>query len=234
MDKIVIQSKEVEAVGIFPEQPGHLAPKLESPVSLSARVGMSLLVLVLPLLCLVTLAMRLAMRGLPPRTRYAWLDFLSSLLIVSGLLTSLAFVAMVATGMTGMKGPSVGIPGSGAVTGSLRELDSRREFPALPAAAPLAAQEVAGQLKSLVVVLSPAQKLWFGNREMPGGSLGSGIILEASDRGYLIMTALHVATPAGAGDRMLGQGDCAAQRAGPGSGVAAETGRSLNLCASHT
>jgi hypothetical protein len=56
---------------------------------------MSPLVFVLPLLCLIMLVVRVAMRGLPPRTRFAWVSFLSTLLTISGTFTSIAAVLAV-------------------------------------------------------------------------------------------------------------------------------------------
>jgi len=44
------------------------------------------------LLCLVTIILRVAFRGQTPRIRYAWTSFLSTLLIISGFLTSASTV----------------------------------------------------------------------------------------------------------------------------------------------
>ena len=104
MEKIIISNREIAETAAPAEQPTRLEPKLPPPVPRWAKVALSPLVLVLPVLCLVTVALRIAMRGLPPRTRYAWLAFLSSLLIVSGIVTSTAAVLVVSLAPRPSKG----------------------------------------------------------------------------------------------------------------------------------
>jgi len=182
MEKIVIESREVaEVVPSLPDQPSRLEPKLAPAIPLWAKLAMAPLVLLLPVLCLITLVLRVAMRGLPPRTRFAWLSYLSTLLIVSGMLTSIAAVVAVAF-----------VPLPAIVSGSLNELDSKHAFPALPSATPLTATEVSDQLKPLVTVITPARRTWFSHNEMPSSGFGAGVLLKAGPDGYLILTARHV------------------------------------------
>jgi|HubBroStandDraft_6_1064221.scaffolds.fasta_scaffold00118_10 S1-C subfamily serine protease len=181
MEKIVIGSGEIAQVGPPPEQPNRLEPKLPPPVPIWAKVAMAPLVFVLPLLCLIALILRVATRGLPPRTRFAWLSYLSTLLIVSGLLTSAASVLTVAF-----------VPLPAIVSRNLNELDSRTTFPTLPSASPLSAKEVSEELKPLVAVITPARQTWFSKKEMPSNGFGAGVVLEATADGYLILTARHV------------------------------------------
>ena len=182
MEKIVIGSKEVsEVVAAPPDQPRALEPKLPPPVPIWAKAAMSPLVLVLPILCLFTLVVRVAMKGLPPRTRIAWLTFLSTLLIISGMLTSVAAVLSVAF-----------VPLPAIVSGSLNELDAKTTYPTLPSAAPLTAKDVSEELKPLVTVISPARMTWFSKNESPSNGFGAGVLLEAGPEGYLILTARHV------------------------------------------
>lgn len=182
MEKIVIGSQEVSAVvPSAPDQPPRLEPKLPPPVRLWARLSMSPLVLVLPVLCLFVLVVRVAMRGLPPRTRFAWLAFLNTLLIVSGILTSIVSVVAISF-----------VPLPVFVGGSLSELDTRDKFPSLPSATPLRAKDFSEQLKPLVAVITPALRTWFTHGEMPSSGLGAGVLLEAGPKGYLLLTANHV------------------------------------------
>ena len=182
MEKIVIGSQEIsEVTSATPDQPTRLEPKLPPPVPVWAKVVLSPLVFVLPLLCLITLVVRVAMRGLPPRTRFAWLSFLSTLLIISGIFTSIAAVLAVAF-----------VPLPAIVSGSLNELDTKISFPALPSLAPMTAKEVSEQLKPLVAVISPARRASTSHNEMPSNGFGAGVLLEASPEGYLLMTARHV------------------------------------------
>lgn len=182
MEKIVIGSLEVSEVAVAaPDQPNRLEPKLPHPVPTWARVAMSPLVIVLPLLCLFTIVLRFAMRGLPPRTRFAWLSFLSTLLVISGMITSVAAVLAVAF-----------VPLPSFVSASLGELDSRASFPILPSGKGLTATDVSQQLKPLVAVISPARRTWFSHNEMPSNDFGAGVLLEAGPEGYLLLTARHV------------------------------------------
>ena len=187
MEKIVIAAGEVSSVVPAPtDQLGRLEPKLPPPVPVWAKLAMAPLILALPLLCLVALVLRVAMRGLPPRTRFAWLAFLSTLLIVSGILTSAAAVLAVAF-----------VPLPAIVSGSLSELDSRSTFPPLPSQIPLTAKDVAEELKPLVAVITPARSTWFSHNEMPSRGFGAGVLLEAGPRGYLLLTARHVIDESG-------------------------------------
>jgi len=182
MEKIVIDAKEVaEVVPSPPDQPSRLEPRLPSPVPLWAKFAMAPLIFVLPVLCLFTLVFRVAMRGLPPRTRFAWLSFLSTLLIISGILTSIVAVGAVTL-----------VPLPAIVSTSLEELDGKNIFPSLPSATPMTARDVAEELKPLVAVISPAQRTWFSRNEMPSSGFGAGVLLKAGPEGYLILTARHV------------------------------------------
>ena len=181
MEKIVIEANEVARVASAPDQPHRLEPKLPPPVPLWAKAAMSPLVLLLPLLCLFTIVLRVATRGLPPRTRYAWLAFLSTLLVISGMLTSVAAVLAVTL-----------VPLPAIVSRSLTELDARSLFPSLPTATAMTAKDVSEKLKPMVVVISPAQRSWFTHNEGPSAGFGAGVLLEASPEGYLILTARHV------------------------------------------
>lgn len=181
MEKIVISSREVAETATPAEQPTCPEPKLAPPISLWARVALSPLVLVLPALCLVAIVIRVAMRNLPPRNRYAWLGFLQSLLIVSGFLTSVAFVLA----MSFAPLPSI-------VAEGLGDFDESTQFAALPSASTMTAKEVSEKLKPLVTVIAPAWRTWFTHREIPSASFGAGVLLQAGSEGYLIATARHV------------------------------------------
>jgi S1-C subfamily serine protease len=182
MEKIVIEPREIsEVVSAPPEQPGRLEPKLPPPVPVWAKLAMSPLVLVLPVLCLITIVLRMAIRGLPPRTRFAWVSFLSTLLIISGILTSVGTVLAVAF-----------VPLPTFVGQGLSELDTRTSYPVLPSSAPLTAKDVSEQLKPMVAVISPARRTWFSHNEMPSAGFGAGVLLQAGPQGYLLMTARHV------------------------------------------
>src|SRR5882724_10898952 len=197
MDKIVISPAEVAQTQASPEIPLRLEPKLPPAVPRWAKWALSPLVLVLPLLCLVAIVLRVAMRSLPPRTRYEWTSLLATLLIVSGALTSVGTVLMYSF-----------VPLPSIVGAGLSSLDERSDFPALPAAVPMTAKEVSEKLKPLVAVITPARRSWFTHEEMPTASFGAGMLLQANSDGYLFVTARHVLdgpawTAAKAGSRAL-------------------------------
>lgn len=192
MEKIVISVDEVERAACAAPEPGKPAAHLPAPISWWAKACLSPLVLVLPVLCLVTILLRVATRGMPPRSRYAWVSFLSTLLIISGFLTSIAGVLLFT-----LKPPMPSVVSQG-----LSELDSRTAFPALPATQDLTAEQVSAQLKPLVTVITPAQRNWFSRVEGPSPVLGAGILLQANADGYLIATARHVID----GDAGIGNG----------------------------
>jgi S1-C subfamily serine protease len=181
MDKIVISAAEVAHTDASPEIPARLEPKLEPAVPTWAKWSLSPLVLVLPLFCLVAIVLRVAMRTLPPRTRHAWTSLLATLLIISGLITS------VVTLLTFSFVPLPSLVGAG-----LSELDERSDFPSLPTTTPMSAVDVSETLKPLVAVISPASRSWFTHAEMPSTGFGAGTLLQANANGYLFVTARHV------------------------------------------
>jgi S1-C subfamily serine protease len=180
MEKIVISPAEVAETHVLADQPARLEPKLPPAVPHWAKWTLAPLVLFLPLLCLVAIVLRVAMRGLPPRTRHEWTSLLATLLIVSGMLTSVATVLVFSFA------PLPSVAGAG-----LSELDEQT-FPSLPAAAAMSAQEVSVKLKPLVAVISPARRSWLTHEEMPTASFGAGTLLQANPEGYLFVTARHV------------------------------------------
>jgi hypothetical protein len=185
MEKIIISPAEVAETRAPAEQPARLEPRLASVVPWWAKVSLAPLVLVLPVLCLVVIVLRVAMRGLPPRTQHAWTAFFNTLLVVSGLSTSACTVLIFSL-------PSPLTPMPSLVSNGLSEVDERPNFPLLPATAPMSAKDVSENLKPLVAVISPVRHSWLNHQVMPGASLGAGTLLQANGEGYLFVTARHV------------------------------------------
>jgi S1-C subfamily serine protease len=180
MEKIVISTAEVAEAQTPSDQPARVEPKLAPSVPTWAKWTLAPLVLLLPLLCLVAIVLRVAMRGLPPRTRHEWTSLLATLLIVSGIITSVSTVLVLSFA------PLPPVAGVG-----LSELDERT-FPNLPAAMPMSARDVSEKLKPLVAMISPAHRSWLTHNEMPTAGFGAGTLLQASAEGYLFVTARHV------------------------------------------
>ncbi len=181
MEKIVISTTEVAETALPAEGPTRLEPKLPPPVAWWAKLALWPLVLALPLLCVIAIIFRFAMRGLPPRTRYAWTGFLATLLTTSGLVTCAAAILFVSL-----------VPPPSFVSRSLAELDEKTDFPHLPAATPMSAKDVSQELKPLVAVIAPTHRSWFHDRDIASGSFGAGALLQATSAGYLFVTARHV------------------------------------------
>ena len=181
MDKIVISSAEVARTEVAADTPTRLDSRLPPAVPAWAKWALSPLILALPLLCLVAIVLRAAMRTLPPRNRHAWTALLATLLIVSGLLTSAATVIFFSIAPL----PPLTEPG-------LSVLDERDEFPTLPSSASMSARDISEKLKPLVAVISPAQRSWLTRQVMPSASFGAGTLLQANAEGYLFLTARHV------------------------------------------
>lgn len=143
MEKIVISGREIADTGLPPDESARVEAKLAPAAPWWAKLALSPLVLFLPLLCLVSVVLRVAMRGLTPRTRFAWASLMATLLTISGVITSVAAVLI----LTLHPLPTL-------VGGGLSDLDERRDFPALPVTAPMSARQVSETLKPLVQLSS--------------------------------------------------------------------------------
>lgn len=184
-EKVTVSLDEIEKT-VAEDRPAQaplaaLKP-LPPAIPLWSRIALSALTLVLPLLCIVTVILRVAFRSQAPRERNAITSFLSTLLVISGLLTSIAFALVLSLSH---------LPVPGLVNSGLPELDERADFPPLTANAILSSADVSRELKSLVIVVSPAVTQW-SRQEAPGSSFGAGMLLEADKDGYLFATANHV------------------------------------------
>jgi S1-C subfamily serine protease len=190
-DRVVVSSEEIEQIKPVPNAPPSSFNRLPSPVPWWARITLSPLVLVLPVLCAVAVILRVAFRSQPPRVKYAWVSFLSTLLVISGILTTAGTVLLVSFA-----------PIPALVNTGLSELDERSQFPALPSSTDLSSADVSAQLKPLVIVVSPAVRLW-NRQEVASSSFGAGVLLRADKDGYLFATANHVVHASGTTGHVL-------------------------------
>jgi len=96
LGKVVVSAEEISQVdSAEPSSSPSSVGTLPSPVPWWAKFALSAFVLVLPVLCLITIILRIAFLHQPPRFRYAWTSFLSTLLIISGFLTTAAAVTVI-------------------------------------------------------------------------------------------------------------------------------------------
>jgi S1-C subfamily serine protease len=181
MSKIVVSTSELESVSLPADQ---VTPaKLRPPISIWIRLLFLPLVLVLPLLAIVALVMRFALRTQPPRTQQAWHTYLMMLLIASSFVFTVGAVLL----FSYMPSPPQ------AISAGLSELDERTNFPTLPHATVMSGVDVGKDLRDLVMVASPAGKRWLFGGEVSTAYVGAAVLLQASSEGYLFATAGHVA-----------------------------------------
>lgn len=182
MEKIVVTTQEVQGVSAPPAGTSPGAVEHRAPLSWGVRLATLPLVLVLPLLCLVALAVRLAVHTATPRNKHAWTAWFSSLLIASGLLTTLLFSMAYFLAPRPMRFIS-----------SLPALEYLKEFPKLPAEEPMTAQQLAQRTVPLVFVLSPDGGNWnLPESYLDSAAVGAGLLLHADKEGFLIATNRHV------------------------------------------
>ncbi len=184
MDPIVITTQEVAQAQVPLQGAQEIRPKAPNPVPMWARLLFAPLVLVLPLLSLAALILRIAIRGQAPRVRQTWSSYLLTLLIISGIFSTILTVFALSLDFA---------PAPDVISSSLSDLDERGNFPVLPAGKVMSSVELSSTLKPLVLLASPAAKRWFQPTAGVSGLLGAALILHSDSRGYLLATARHVA-----------------------------------------
>ena len=184
MDPIVITTQEVAKTQVPVQGAPEVRPKVPNPVPLWARLVLAPLVIVLPLLCLVALILRVSVRSQAPRVRQSWASYLLTLLITSGLLTTILVVLSFSFSWA---------PAPDMISSALGDLDERGSFPSLPSGRVMSPIELSSTLKPLVLMASPAARRWFQKNYVTSGLLGAALILHADSHGYLLATARHVA-----------------------------------------
>jgi len=182
-EKVVVSVEEIESVVPEPDAPAAVFKRPPQPIPLWARIGLALLVPLLPVLCIFAAILKVAFRTQPPRVRAAISSFLSTLLIISGLLATAAAVLVFSF-----------VPIPAIVNTGMPQFDERTDFPLLNTGATLSSSDVSAELKPLVIVVSPAARMWRQQQEVASNSFGAGMLLEANQDGYLFATANHVAT----------------------------------------
>jgi S1-C subfamily serine protease len=184
MDPIVITNQEVAQAKIPLQDAQEIRPKVADPIPMWARLLFAPLVLVLPVLSLAALILRIATRGQAPRVRQTWSAYLLTLLIISGIFSTV--LAVFTLSLDSVQAPD-------AISSSLSDLDERGNFPTLPSGKVMSSVELSSTLKPLVLLASPAAKRWFQPTAGVSGLLGAALILHSDSHGYLLATARHVA-----------------------------------------
>jgi hypothetical protein len=199
--KLVVTAADIAAevapdttIGIRESAAGiatRVEPIRAAPVKASlpvwALVMVSAAAICLPILCLFAIAVRIAMRRREAFIREAWNRVLCTLLIVSGLVTSLAFGFVLA--LTSLVNPA---PGRSTVSLGLRPLHQIQAFPDFPSTVALNAEQIAAQTKPLVYILAPDPGFAPSQDYLSMAPIGAATLLMADDQGYLFCTSRHV------------------------------------------
>jgi hypothetical protein len=182
-DKISISSEEIAGVSLPPTSPSQALPALRADVPLFAKIALAPLVLILPALCLVAIAIRLYVRRGEPRVQYTWIRYTSSLLIVSGLVTT----ALLICALLWPQRP----PASANFDNHL--LDNITAFPDIQQSRDRTTEELASSFKKIVFIVTRLPKWDRSPREnLFSTGFGSGVLVFAGSEGYLILSSRHV------------------------------------------
>ncbi|HTS29414.1 MAG TPA: S1C family serine protease [Bryobacteraceae bacterium] len=190
-ERVVITASDVAQAGAAPSSPpapsaSPIPPPAAYEVPWWAVLLASCLAICLPLLCLFAIGIRVGIRRRDVRTQAAWNGLLCTLLIVSGLLTSVAVTYTLTLRPKSSGGPVE------VRLGALRSLDGIEPLPSLPAPHPMSTVELAARTKPLVFIVTPDSFGAFHPDSLETASLGAGTLLYADNDGYLVGTNRHV------------------------------------------
>jgi S1-C subfamily serine protease len=141
----------------------------------------------LPLLCFLAIGLRIGMRRRDTKVRESWDRVLCTLLIASGLVTSVAFTYFLA-----LSSALSSIPHRSSVPYGLRSLQQVKEFPHFPSAVTLNAEQIASQSKAMVFILTPDPGFEPSPNYLSLAPVAAATLLLADGHGYLFCTSRHV------------------------------------------
>lgn len=147
----------------------------------------SVLTLCLPLLCGISLVTLIALRH-RGQQKVVWTRFLCTLLIISGLINTVATAYV-----WFLKAPP--IESNPVLPLGLVSHDLAGSFPSFPAAHPMTAVEIAAQTKLLVFIVVPEPGRPLRDSSLEYSPVGAAALLMADQDGYLLATNRHVAEP---------------------------------------
>ncbi len=146
--KLVVSSEEVSQVAETAPGPAvssfHLQPPAAPLAPWWAKALLSPLVLALPLLCLCIVILRVLLRNETAKKRAAWLGYATTLLMISGLLHTVALVIFAFRGTTAAPLPT-----------SLAGLDRYEAYPTAPSTEEMDPAEIFAAFKPLLFIVTP-------------------------------------------------------------------------------
>ena len=181
MDKLVISSEEVASVAEM--LPSDLAsPRLPPALRGTFRVLLAPCVFLLPLLSLLTIIIWLAIRRKEPRLRHAWMNYCCALLVVSGILNSIA--AGLFLFMPAAPAPLPTVPFS---------FDTPVELTGAISSELLSPRELASRVEGAVFIVTRDSRWRKPTREtLALSGFGTGVLIFAGENEYLLATSRHV------------------------------------------
>lgn len=187
MEKLVVSAQDLEQAPVFPNGgSGEGTSRRIIPLGMAILLGCC--ALVLPLLCLATIVVWIAVRGKATAVRHAWMSLCCVMLVVSGLLSSLAglFFFLFLTWNSPVATP-VG------KTADAYALDVLTSFPVWPSEKTLNPKELAAALDTMVFIVARDGKWARPSREIVAAhGFGSGALLFADREEFLVATNRHV------------------------------------------
>ena len=189
--KLVVSSEEVSQVAETAPGPAassfHLQPPAAPLAPWWAKALLSPLVLALPLLCLCIVILRVLLRNETAKKRAAWLGYATTLLMISGLLHTVALVIFAFRGTTAAPLPT-----------SLAGLDRYEAYPTAPSTEEMDPAEIFAAFKPLLFIVTPLPPFGLTSANyLSTVAIGAGVLIYADDSGYLFATNRHVVEPMG-------------------------------------
>ena len=189
--KLVVSSEEVSQVAKATPGPAassfHLQPRAAPLAPWWAKALLSPLVLALPLLCLCIVILRVLLRNETAKKRAAWLGYATTLLMVSGLLHTVALVIFAFRGTTAAPLPT-----------SIAALDRHEAYPTAPVAEEMKPAEIFAAFKPLLFIATPLPPFGLTSANyLDTVAIGAAVLIYADDSGYLFATNRHVVEPMG-------------------------------------
>ena len=188
-ERLVISADEVAraSTGAPPMLPSSAVEANARQPSWRSRAALAPTVLALPLLCAAAVILRLANRRRPLVVKAAWNSYLTTLLVISGLLNSLLLAGLLSRGAS----PTW-------FSGRLQSLDMYDGYPAVEQDRILGASEIFGAFKPLLFIVAPVPKFGLlANEYLQHASIGSAFLVATMSDGYVLATNRHVADAEG-------------------------------------
>jgi hypothetical protein len=181
MDKLIVSSEEVASVA--ETLPSTLAaPRLPEVLPLAARILLTPLVFVMPLLSFAAITVWLTVRRKEPRVRFAWAQYFCILFVISGIINSAAVGFFLFTLTAPAPRPAVPFVLDGPLT-----------LPETIAADPLTPRELASRVEDAVFIVTRDSKWLKPTKEaLALSGFGTGVLLYCGENESLFATSRHV------------------------------------------